>query len=427
MMPLASEMTPEVMPRNDAQIPFREKSVKSSSKVFIFGSNHVRTQQPIGEGLDERAARATASPLTASIPLPAVSRPSLPENGVMMEPATDPEQEMKRRLRERHREDWEICHSLIRQDLSKCGFEWAELLTLDDKFTTNPRALRNPMGYYRHLIRSEKRRVQEALLARARIPLNLSEPERCTVCDRSGLLTTGEFCVCVMGQDLARKARWARERAARNGCRLAVWARSIRGAVGHPAYRTAARAHPRAGRRSHLGHRCAGRRNGSRQAALAGGARQPCAGVHRGRPCRIAARAGARGAVARAIGVAARGQRQRRGAGGAVPRHVVCSGEAGPTCTSSILPPAPRASTCRSRRGSGCWRRYAAGSPGWHGRPMCWTSQGGTGRCRSDRTIWMRTKACAIWWACGTLRCGRSARPSVQSRRNRSHLRLTHR
>ncbi len=215
-MPLASEMTPEVMPRNDAQIPFREKSVKSSSKVFIFGSNHVRTQQPIGEGLDERAARATASPLTASIPLPAVSRPSLPENGVMMEPATDPEQEMKRRLRERHREDWEICHSLIRQDLSKCGFEWAELLTLDDKFTTNPRALRNPMGYYRHLIRSEKRRVQEALLARARIPLNLSEPERCTVCDRSGLLTTGEFCVCVMGQDLARKARWARERAARN-------------------------------------------------------------------------------------------------------------------------------------------------------------------------------------------------------------------
>ena len=80
-----------------------------------------------------------------------------------------------------------------------------------------------------------------------------------------------------------------------------------------------------------------------------------------GRARRAAPGAGAGGSAAGPVGVAARGERQRSGAGGAVPRHAGRAGEAGTTCTSSILRPARRGFTCRSRRAGGCWRRYADG------------------------------------------------------------------
>ena len=172
----------------------------------------------------------------------------------------------------------------------------------------------------------------------------------------------------------------------------AIVARAVR----HSAHRTPAHPHPRAGRRSGLGHRRAGRGDGAGKTALAGGARQPRARVHPGGARRAAPRAGTRHPAARSVGAAARRQRQRRGAGGAVPRHAGRPGEAVLPAPARSGARARRAFTCRSRKGGGCWPPCAAGLPGWPGRPTCWTSRAATGKCRSDRTTSSRTGECAI-------------------------------
>ncbi len=174
--------------------------------------------------------------------------------------------------------------------------------------------------------------------------------------------------------------------------------------VGHPAYRVDPRSYPGAGGRSGAGNGRAGGGDGGGQAAVACGARQPCARVHAGGARGVAAGAGAGHSVAGTVGAAAWGQRQRRGAGGAVSRHAGGAGEAGTTCISSIRRRGRHGFTCRSRRGGGCWPRCAGGSPGWPGRPMCWIFRAATGRCRSGRTTWTRTGAFGIRAACGTCR-----------------------
>jgi lysine 2,3-aminomutase len=89
-------------------------------------------------------------------------------------------------------------------------------------------------------------------------------------------------------------------------------------------------------------------------------------------------------------------------------------------CTSSILPPAPRGSRCRSRRAAGCWRNCAAASPDWHGRPMCWIYLAATGRCRSGRTIWRRTACETPRGICGCVVTPPAVRCHRIRRRRRS-------
>ena len=93
---------------------------------------------------------------------------------------------------------------------------WADFLALDDRYTTNPAALYNPIGHYRGLIRLQKREAIAALRESARVSLEVKETTRCTKCDRSGILASGEFCDCTMGRDLAKRARWDREKTGRD-------------------------------------------------------------------------------------------------------------------------------------------------------------------------------------------------------------------
>jgi uncharacterized protein (DUF3820 family) len=210
----ASWLGPPYNPQNGSS-----SSIEKAISILQPPSGEFETRR---SGLDdEKPARVTVPPRATVVPFPRVSNHSPSESNGSTEPARNSEQAMKfrhtmkLRLVERHPRLWEDCLRFIELDLWAFGLNWADFLALDDRYTTNPAALYNPIGHYRSLFRREKSEAIVALRESARVPLEVREPARCTKCDRSGALASGEFCDCVMGRDLAKRARWDREKAAR--------------------------------------------------------------------------------------------------------------------------------------------------------------------------------------------------------------------
>jgi hypothetical protein len=156
---------------------------------------------------DEKPARVTVPPRVTSAPFPQVSKLSPSKRESRREPHPDPEEEMKLRLQERHRPNWEDCLKFLRKDRLKFGLNWADVLARDDRHTTNPARLSNPIGYYRSLPRELVKESTAAVRESARVSMVPKESALCTKCNRSGMMADGQFCDCAMGRDLAKIAR----------------------------------------------------------------------------------------------------------------------------------------------------------------------------------------------------------------------------
>jgi uncharacterized protein (DUF3820 family) len=209
-----SRLRPPYNPQNGGSSSIEKASNIPAPRVREFGEKPFRLD-------DEKRARVTVPPRATVVPFPEVLKPFPSERKGSREPARNSEQAMKfrhtmkLRLVERHPRLWEDCLRFIELDLWAFGLNWADFLSLDDRYTTNPAALYNPIGHYRGLIRREKREAIAALRESARVSLEVKETAPCTKCDRSGLLAPNEFCNCTMGRELAKRVRWDREKAAR--------------------------------------------------------------------------------------------------------------------------------------------------------------------------------------------------------------------
>jgi hypothetical protein len=199
--PRTPQNTPVAAKKFRAEIPLSSSVEKLKSKNGL-------------DADDEKSARVTVSPRATSVPFPQASKLSTSESEGQRQPHSDPEQEMKLRLQERHPTEWENCVTVIRKALRKFPLSWADLLALDNRHTGNPSGLRNPRGYYYNLAAESVKEAANAVRESARVSTAVKETAPCEKCvGRSGVMADRSFCDCTLGRDLAKQAKWKQARA----------------------------------------------------------------------------------------------------------------------------------------------------------------------------------------------------------------------
>jgi hypothetical protein len=127
------------------------------------------------------------------------------------------------RVAQRHPQiDAPACFADVQRELRKAAIPLEAYLRRDSLSTTNPKALTNPRGYYRHLAKTMIAEHQQQM---AGIPTEtMVETPRCAKCNGSGYRLeqiegqrprlTGESCACKLGEELAAIERRAGKKAA---------------------------------------------------------------------------------------------------------------------------------------------------------------------------------------------------------------------